>query len=171
MSINYFTKSKNYNNIYKYLKTSYQITLNIMQQIDEYDEPIVVHDHIILAFYKQNTNLDFITMNRIFIDILNKLSTNLNETINNTINQKILTSLNDISKEIITFKQDVTSKLYDTKKEYIDNLKLILENNTLSNHNNIQTILDKNNETLFNKTTNIIINDIIPKHNNISIYL
>jgi hypothetical protein len=49
-------------------------------------EQIVVKDQTIIAFYKDNPNLNFVTMNHIFIDILKKLSTNLNETITNNIN-------------------------------------------------------------------------------------
>ena len=107
-------------------------------------EQIIVKDPTIIAFYKENTNLNFITMNHIFIDILKKLSTNLNETITNNINNKILSTLTDLSKDILGFKQDVTTKLHDTKKEYIDNVKLILENNTMSSTDKIQNILEKN---------------------------
>jgi hypothetical protein len=127
-------------------------------------EQIVITDQTIISFYKENTNLDFITMNHIFIDILKKLSTNLNETITNNINHKILSTLTDLSKDILGFRQDVTSKLYDTKKEYIDNVKLILENSSMTTNNKIQAILDKNNETIIHKTSSII-NEYIPKQN------
>ena len=33
-------------------------------------EHIIVKDQLIIEFYKENTNIDFITMNHIFIDIL-----------------------------------------------------------------------------------------------------
>jgi len=127
-------------------------------------EQIVVKDQTIIAFYKENPNLDFITMNHIFIDILKKLSTNLNETITNNINQKILSTLTDLSKDINCLKQDVSTKLYETKKDYIENIKLILENSTMTTNEKIQNILDKNSDVIVSKTTSII-NDIVPKHN------
>jgi hypothetical protein len=127
-------------------------------------EQIVVKDQTIIAFYKENTNLDFVTMNHIFIDILKKLSTNLNETITNNINQKILSTLTDLSKDIIGFKQEVSSQLNETKKEYINNVKLILENNTMTTNDKIQHILEKNSDAIVTKTSSII-NEIVPKHN------
>lgn len=131
---------------------------------DKKIEQIVVKDQTIIAFYKENPNLNFVTMNHIFIDILKKLSTNLNETITNNINQKILSTLTDLSKDILGFKQDVSTKLHETKKDYIDNVKLILENSTLSTSDKIQHILEKNSDVIVSKTTSII-NDIVPKHN------
>ena len=104
-------------------------------------DQIIVKDQTIIAFYKENPNLSFITMNHIFIDILKKLSTNLNETLTNNINHKILSTLTDLTKDISGFKQDINSKLHDTKKEYIDNIKLILENSNMSTNDKIQTIL------------------------------
>lgn len=125
-------------------------------------------DQTIIAFYNENPNLDFITMNHIFIDILKKLSTNLNETITNNINQKILTTLTDLTKDIVSLKQDFTSKLNDSKKEYIDNIKLIIENNSMSSTDKLQNMLDRNNETIALKTSSII-REIVPKQNNIFI--
>jgi hypothetical protein len=127
-------------------------------------EQIVVKDQTIIAFYKENPNLNFVTMNHIFIDILKKLSTNLNETITNNINHKILSTLTDLSKDIMGFKQDITTKLHETKKEYIDNVKLILENSTMTTNDKIQNILEKNSDAIVTKTTSII-NEIVPKHN------
>ena len=49
-------------------------------------------------------------------------------------------------------------------KEYIDNVKLILDNTTMSTNDKIQNILEKNNETIVNKTTSII-NEVVPKNN------
>lgn len=128
------------------------------------DTDIIIKDKTIIAFYNDNPNLNIIDMNLIFIDILKNLSTNLNETLTNTINHKILSTLNDLTKDISHFKQDVSTKLQDTKKEYIDNIKLILDNTTMNTNDKIQNILEKNNETIVNKTTSII-NEVIPKNN------
>ena len=127
-------------------------------------EQIVVKDQTIIAFYKENPNLNFVTMNHIFIDILKKLSTNLNETITNNINHKILSTLTDLSKDIMGFKQDIITKLHETKKDYIDNVRLILENSAMTTSDKIQTILEKNSDIIVTKTTSII-NEIVPKHN------
>jgi len=127
------------------------------------DTPIIVTDQAILSFYKENPNLDFITINHVFIDILKKLSTNLNETINNNINGKILSTLTDLTKEIVCLKQDMTCKFHETKREYLEDVKYILSNNSLTTNEKINSILEKNSDTIITKT-NLIMNDIIPKH-------
>ena len=94
------------------------------------------------------------------------LSSNLSNTINNTINSKILDIVSDIDKNISTFKSDIiinfNDKLLQTKKDYIEELKIQLKNNILSNNEKISCIIDKNTDTILTKTT-YIINDIIPK--------
>lgn len=125
---------------------------------------IIITDKTIIAFYNDNPNLNIVDINLIFIDILKKLSTNLNETLTNTINHKILSTLTELSKDVFQFKQDISTKLQDTKKDYIDNIKLILDNANMNANDKIQNILEKNNEIIANKTT-YIINEVIPKNN------
>lgn len=130
-------------------------------------EPIILNDHTIISFYKENPNIDIVSINLTFIDILKKLSTNLNETLTNNVNHKILSTLNDLSKDILSLKQDIanqiSSQLQITKNDYIENIKLILSNNSLTNNEKTQNIIEKNTDLMITKTTNII-NEIIPKH-------
>ena len=129
-------------------------------------ENIIITEPNIISYYKQNPNLDIVNINLIFIDILKNLSSNLSNTINNTINSKILDIVSDIDKNISTFKSDIiinfNDKLLQTKKDYIEDLKIQLTNNILSNNEKISCIIDKNTDTILTKTT-YIINDIIPK--------
>jgi len=127
--------------------------------MQEQDDSIIVNDSTIISFYKSNPNLDFISMNHIFIDILKSLSTNLSSTITSTINSKILTLVNDIHSNL---KTDIILKLHEFKKEYIEDVKSILSNNTLSTHEKINNIIERNNDSLLAKTT-LIVNDVIPK--------
>jgi hypothetical protein len=125
----------------------------------EQNENIIVSDPTILSFYKSNPNLDFIAMNHIFIDILKSLSTNLSSTITSTINSKILTLVTDIHSNL---KTEIILKLHEFKKEYIEDVKSILSNNSLSTHEKINNIIERNNDSLLAKTT-LIVNDVIPK--------
>ena len=88
---------------------------------------IVITDETILSFYRENPKIDIVSMNHVFIDILKKLSTNLNETLVNSVNTKILNSLTELSTSITTIKHDVsnlsrdilaqmTNKLLENKK-------------------------------------------------------
>jgi hypothetical protein len=126
-------------------------------------EPIIINDPTIVTFYNENPNINIVSINHIFIDILKKLSTNLNETLTNNINHKILTTLTELSKDILGLKQDIALQLQTTKNDYIENVKLTLSNYLLTNNEKTQHIMDKNTDLMITKTTNII-NEIIPKH-------
>ncbi len=135
---------------------------------------IIITDPLIVSYYRENPNIDVITMNHIFIDILKSLSTNLSSNINNTINQKILSLVteinsnnssikNDINSKLNDYRNDVNSKLHEYKKEYIEDVKIILTNSILTNEKNIGSLIEKNNENLLAKTT-VVINEVVPKN-------
>ena len=126
------------------------------------DDHILITDETILSFYKENSNLNFVTMNHIFIDILKSLSSNLSNTINSTMNSKILSIVIDTHSNLNTIKSDIIIKLHETKKEYVEDIKTILQNNSLTNNEKINALIEKNNDSLLTKTT-LIVNDVIPK--------
>jgi ACT domain-containing protein len=125
-------------------------------------DSIIVTDPLILSFYRENQTLDFVTMNHIFINILKGLSTNLTETTNNTINAKILSVVNEMKENMSTIKTDIINKFHETKREYIDDLKTLLQNNSLNANEKITSLLEKSNDILLTKTT-LILNEVIPK--------
>jgi len=124
---------------------------------------ITIKDETIINFYRENTHIDIITMNRILIDILKNLSYDLTKTINNTINTQILSIVSNIDNNISLMKSDILLKLYDSKKEYIEDLKIILSSNFLLNNEKINTNIEKSNEHFISKLTTMI-HDIIPKN-------
>jgi hypothetical protein len=126
------------------------------------DTYITITDETILAFYRENNNLNFIAMNHIFIDILKSLSSNLSNTINSTINSKVLSMVTDIHTNLNVIKTDIIIKLNESKKEYIEDIKTIMQNNSLTNNEKITSLLERNNDNLLAKTT-LIVNDVIPK--------
>jgi hypothetical protein len=123
---------------------------------------ITVTDKTIIEFYKENPNLDFVAMNHTFIAILKSLSTDLSSTINNTINSKVLAMVTDIHSNLNTVKSDIIGKFRDSIKEYVDDVKTILQNHSLTNNEKMGALLEKNNDNLLAKTT-LIVNDVIPK--------
>jgi hypothetical protein len=123
---------------------------------------IKITDETILGFYRENNNLDFVAMNHIFIDILKSLSSNLSNTINSTINSKVLSMVTDIHTNLNTTRSDIIIKLGESKKEYIEDIKTILQNNSLTTNEKISSLIERNNDNLLAKTT-LIVNDVIPK--------
>jgi hypothetical protein len=101
-------------------------------------------------------------MNHIFIDILKSLSSNLSNTINSTINSKVLSMVTDIHTNLNTTRSDIIIKLGESKKEYIEDIKTILQNNSLTTNEKISSLIERNNDNLLAKTT-LIVNDVIPK--------
>jgi len=126
------------------------------------DTYIKITDETILAFYRENKNLDFVAMNHIFIDILKSLSSNLSNTINSTINSKVLSMVTDIHTNLNANKTDIINKFHESKKEYIEDIKTILQNNSLNTNEKISSLIERNNDNLLTKTT-LIVNDVIPK--------
>jgi hypothetical protein len=127
------------------------------------DKYIKITDETILAFYKENTGLDFVAMNHIFINILNSLSTNLSENMNTTMMSKIFSLVNDIHSNLNVIKSDIIIKFHESKKEYIEDLKTLFSNSSLTNNEKINSLIEKNNDVLLTKTT-LLVNDIIPKN-------
>jgi len=114
---------------------------------------IIITDPAIIAYYEENENIDIVTMNHIFIDILKTLSSNLSETINSTINSKVLNLVTEINSNLVNTKHDLMMKLLESKREYIEDIKNIVNTSTLSNNEKINAIIEKNNDSLFTKTT------------------
>jgi hypothetical protein len=114
---------------------------------------IIITDPTIIAYYEENENIDIVTMNHIFIDILKTLSSNLSETINSTINSKVLNLVTEINSNLVNTKHDLLMKLLESKREYIEDIKTIVNTSTLSNNEKINAIIEKNNDSLLTKTT------------------
>jgi hypothetical protein len=127
-------------------------------------ENITITDKTIIAFYGENSHLNIENINHIFIDILKQLSTNLSSKIDNTLTSQILSIVTDLKGEIYKINSDMTAKLNDTRKEYMNDVKTLFSHSELSTQEKINHILEKSNDNLLTKTT-LLMSDIIPKSN------
>jgi hypothetical protein len=125
-------------------------------------ENIIVSDETILKFYSDNSHLDFVTMNHIFIDVMKQLSTNMASKIDSTITSQILSIVSDMKGELYKMNSDMTMKLVEARKDYVNDMKSMFSYSELSTCEKINTILEKSNENLMTKTS-LVMNDIIPK--------
>jgi hypothetical protein len=130
--------------------------------MDKQTNSIVITDEIIISYYRENPQIDIVAINHIFIDILKNLSSNLSATINTTVNSKILSIVSDIDKNISLMKSDILLKLFETKREYIEDMKSILFNNISTTNDKISITIEKNTEHLLSKIKTTI-DEIIPK--------
>lgn len=123
---------------------------------------IIVSDETILKFYSENSHLDFVTMNHIFIDVMKQLSTNMASKIDSTITSQILSIVSDMKGELYKMNSDMTMKLVEARKDYVNDMKSMFSHSELSTCEKINTILEKSNENLMTKTS-LVMSDIIPK--------
>jgi len=138
----------------------------------------------IWKFYENNKNIDFESSNIFLVEFLESMIDSINNKSNTNINSKILSiltenkekidncnnELSNINENINQMNNDLTQKFIiqfmNLKKEYVEDIKQIIENNSLNSSEKIGNLLDKNNTHLIDKT-NLIINDIIPKNGDI----
>ena len=137
--------------------------------MDCQQDQIIITDETIISYYRDNNHIDIITMNHILIDILKNLSSDLTKTLSTTINSKILSvvsnidkNISDIDKNISLFKSDILLKFYETKKDYIEDIKNIVYNNSLTNNDKINISIENHNE-LFRSKIITMFNELIPK--------
>lgn len=140
------------------------------------DEKIIVTNKVILDFYSKNKSINFEAINLIFIELFEKLFTDMNSAMNYTINSQILSNVGDLKTDInfITnhlskLNTDVTNSIYlkfqESKREYIEDIKNIVSNNFSLNIDKLSLLLQNNTSKLIDKTT-LLLNDVIPKSNN-----
>ena len=133
-------------------------------------QSLITNNPRICQFYKENPHIHFETVNLIFIDLFDKLLTDMNSTMNTSIHSQILTNVNDLCSSMdflkksidahnTDIKQTIQLKYFDIKKEYIDEMNTIL---ALNHSERMAPLLDKNNHILIDKTASII-TDILPK--------
>lgn len=132
-------------------------------------EQIIITDETILSFYRENKHIDIISMNHILIDILKNLSSDLTKTLTTTINSQILSvvsnidkNISDIDKNISLFKSDILLKFYESKKDYVEDIKNIIYNNITTNSDKITTNIEKHNDLFVSKLMTLF-NELIPK--------
>jgi hypothetical protein len=121
-----------------------------------------------LEFYNKHKNIDFVQMNDIMVELFEKVITNINGELTNSLTKELIDTVKNMGKEMTTMKDNVDKlnkeiinsillKMYEQKSEFINDIKLIIEK---SDNANLLKIIDK-----MEKEQTKIINDIIPKTN------
>lgn len=141
---------------------------------------IITSNERICRFYEANKSINFEAVNLIFIDLFDKLLSDMNATMNVTINSQILSSVNQntlkinemnsslsyLKDAVQTMNAEITNNLLlkfnDVKQNYVNDLRTIVKQNT---NEDVCSLLEKNNNLLIDKTI-LILNDIVPKSQN-----
>jgi len=130
--------------------------------------PLTVTNKTILEFYAKNPTIDFETINLIFIELFEKVFKDMNQTLYSTINSQILTTVTDLQSSISQLRHElpncISLKLLESKREYMEDVKNIVQNSLFQNKDSVYTVISQLNEALIDKTK-ITLSEIIPKYN------
>lgn len=125
---------------------------------------ITITDAKILAYQRENPSIDIIPVIHLVLDLIQNLSCNLATTVNSSMNARILSVVSNIEKNVALMKTEFNERIHETKKEYIDDVKVVLTNNSLTNNEKINAIIEKTADNILTKTT-LLINEVVPKGN------
>jgi len=126
--------------------------------MDEYS--LILNNKRIYEFYSRNKNISFEAVNLIFLDLLEKLNSDMSSAMTNTINGEILSSVKELKGLVSTMNNTLIIKIQDINKEYTQNVKLIVEKSSSDNITAFVSALDKNTELFVSR-----INAELPKNN------
>jgi hypothetical protein len=147
--------------------------------VNEYE--IVIKNKKIYSFYNENKNINIESANLLLIDFIESIFNNITNDINSNINSQLLSFMNENKTQIDTIKSSLTainenvSKLnsdiannmmiqfMSLKKDYIEDVRQVVNNSTLTTSEKISSLIDKNNNHLIDKTA-LILNDVLPKN-------
>ena len=122
-----------------------------------------INNKEVFEFYKTH-NLDFEQTNILFLDIFKKLISNIDSSFNSNLASKLLENITLLTSKVDSINNNVSSllanKFSEYRKEYINDLKLILTSNNVEH---ISPLIKETSLNLLARTTNII-NDLIPKN-------
>ena len=117
------------------------------------------------AFYHEHPELNFEKMNIMFTDILVSIMHTTNPVNNSNITSQILNGIANIQSQLTNqqneYDKQLFLKLTDFKKEYIDDLKMILSSNIADK---IAPLIKESNGNIVDKTQ-LLLSELVPKHN------
>ena len=151
------------------------------ETVNEYE--IVIKNKRVWDFYNENKNIDIEKANLLLIDFIENMFNEMTNA-NSNINAQILSYISDNKNQIQLIKSNLSMvnenltklnsdiannimvQFMNLKKDYIEDVRQIINNGSLSTNEKISSLMDKNNSHLIDKTT-LILNDVIPKNQDV----
>ena len=119
---------------------------------------ITIDNKRIYDFYNTNTNINIESMNLLLLDFIELLNSDMSKIFTNTKLGEIMDSVKDIKQQISLFSDNLSLKLHDNNKEFIDTFKLIIGVSSNDNNDKIIQLMNKNTESFIER-----INITLPK--------
>lgn len=145
------------------------------------DYKIVLNNKEIWSFYNQNKNIDIESANLLLIKFMDTIFNHMTDNIETNINSQLLSFMNENKTEMINIKGNLNTinenltkinsdvlntmivQFVNLKKDYIDDVRQIVNNNMLTTCEKMSSLVDKNSNHLIDKTS-LLLNDVIPKN-------
>jgi hypothetical protein len=119
---------------------------------------LVINNKKVYEFYTKNKHIQFEHMSCLMVDILEKISKNMDPSIDISFAEKVLGSINTLQSQIDKIFE---SKFEIFKKEYTQELNVILQD---VNNTKITSMLSNYNEMMHDRTK-LLFSEIFPKNN------
>jgi hypothetical protein len=128
---------------------------------------MIINNKTIYDFYEKNKSLNFEEISLLCVGLFENILQDANTTLNNSITSQILKEclennhkLNELSNEMHNINNNISKlnselviKFFDIKKEYIDEVKTIMNNQLRENNDNFKECIERGNIQLLDKTT------------------
>lgn len=133
------------------------------------DYTITLNNEKIWKFFKErNTGLKFEDCILLFIDLIEKLTENMNASLNTSMFMSLFDNVKQLQTQVDGMSRlqaeqhsGLALKLSDFKRDYIEDVKLILSTNV---SDKIAPLIREQNSIMIDKT-NLLLNDVLPKSN------
>jgi hypothetical protein len=128
---------------------------------------MIINNQKVFEFYKKNPSLNFEQVSLLCVGLFENILQDANTSLNNSITSQILNEclgnnhkLNEISNEINKINSNISKlnselviKFLDIKKDYVEDVKNIINSYLKENNNNLKDLIEKGNTQLLDKTT------------------
>jgi hypothetical protein len=132
---------------------------------------LTINNEKLWKFYNENPSLNFETTNLLFMDVLSKFLQDANSSLNTNITTQLVDHIKLLQSQIISMTDNFTRtqnetamnfnyKLSEFKKDYIEEVKVILANNVSEK---VAPLMKEQNSIMLDKT-HLLINSLIPKN-------
>ena len=117
-----------------------------------------INNKRIYDFYNANPNISIESINLIILDLIEEINTDMSKVFSNTKLGEILENIKDVKKQVNMFNDNLSTKIQDHNKTFIETFKLIIGNVSNESNEKIVNMLSKNTEQFIER-----INFVLPK--------
>jgi hypothetical protein len=124
----------------------------------EHNYITTINNKRIYDFYNANPNISIETINLIVLDLIEEINTDMSKVFNNTKLGEILENVKDMKKQVNLFNDNLSTKIQDHNKTFVETFKLIINNASNESNEKVVNMLSKNTEQFIER-----INFVLPK--------